>query len=480
MQFIVRKHKRVVEAALLMAFMLLLMLPVSAQDSGAFASVRLYDGIAPADQVEIGRVVNEGFLPIMREAPGFIGYYLVHDEDVLAAVSLFETQEQASASNELARDFVAESLAPLLPNSPQIIEGTVNLELVTGMDADDDDFSAMFASLRIYDDYNMANLDETTARARAGFLPSLGQTPGFFSYYALSNGVDTVAVINAFSSEEAALASNDTAAAFVAEHLAEFDMGTPTRISGSVSVAALAERQGGANLIDSDMDMDMQADSPSPFISIRRYTGIEDVDAAVDPANGSLLPIVREAPGFIGYYLLPTDADVLLAVNLFETREQALASNELASDFVASLPPVIPNPPRIVEGTVDVSFVEMPADDDDISALFASVRIYDGFDMANLDEVVSAAQDGFLPLLRQSPGFFGYYVMNDGIDVVTTISIFASEEAALASNEMARDFVAENLADFLPNSPLTTSGNLMIAALMAWQDGANLVDSAIE
>ena len=47
-------------------------------------------------------------------------------------------------------------------------------------------------------------------------------------------------------------------------------------------------------------------------------------------------------------------------LSIFETREQATASNELARDFIeANLLPLLPNPPRIVEGTVDIGFVEM-------------------------------------------------------------------------------------------------------------------------
>ncbi len=237
-----------------------------------------------------------------------------------------------------------------------------------------------------------------------------------------------------------------------------------------------------------------QAQEGSPFISIRLYEGIDPADQTEIGriAAEGFLPLLREAPGFIGYYLLHTDGEVLAAVNLFETQEQAQASNELARDYVAAnLAPLLPNPPRIVEGQLDVSFVKLLADmdmageeadmdmmaDDDISALFASIRIYEDFAMENLDGMVALVQDIFLPLMQETPGFFGYYTMNSGEGAVAAISIFASEEAALASNEMARDFVAENLAQLLPKDPLTASGSLSVAALMAWRDGENLIDA---
>lgn len=284
MQYIIRKYTK---AALLMAFMLLLSLPmaVQAQDmmeaESTFASVRRYEGIDPADIDDLNQYVIEGFLPLIRETPGYIGYYLLPaDEGVLVAVSLFETQEQASSSNELARDFVAENLAPLLPNPPQIIEGRVELEfveLLADMDmdmaaesadeahtddmmADEDGISALFASVRIYDDYNMENLDETSERAREIFLPQLREAPGFFGYYTVTNGVDMLVAMNIFASEAASLASNDMASDFVAEHLAEFDLGTPSVTSGYVSAASLMALHAGENLIGMDMDDQMDSD----------------------------------------------------------------------------------------------------------------------------------------------------------------------------------------------------------------------------
>jgi len=297
MQYIVRKYRNAAAAAWLMAFMLLLSLPMTAQAQdmmeaeNAFASVRRYEDLDPADMDELNQHVIEGFLPLIRETPGYLGYYLLPaDDGVLVAVSLFETQEQASSSNELARDFVAENLAPLLPSPPQIIEGRVELEfveLLADMDmdmdmdmaaesadeaqtddvmADEEGISALFASVRIYDDYNLEHLDETNARAREIFLPQLREAPGFFGYYTMTDGVDMVVAMNIFESEAASLASNDMARDFVAEHLAEFDLGSPAVTSGYVSVASLMALHAGENLVgmdmndqmDSDMDMDAE------------------------------------------------------------------------------------------------------------------------------------------------------------------------------------------------------------------------------
>ena len=455
MPFIVRRHRRLMSFVLLMSLLLMLPLSAMAQDSGgAFVSIRHYDGIDPADQSEIGRVASEGFLPIVRGAPGFVGYYLLHSGDELVAVSLFDSQEQASNSNELAREFVAENMAPLLPNPPRIVEGTVEIEAVA-----DDVPDGFFASVRIYDDQDMATVAETNARTRDIFLPALRETAGFFSYYVMNDGDSTVAAFNVFESEEAALASNDMASEFVAEHLAEFDLGTPARISGNLSVAALAALHEGENLVSADMDM-------GAFVSVRVYEGIDAADQSeiqrlVDEV---FLPILQEASGFVGYYLIQPDGDMLAAVSLFDTPQQASDSNELAREFVAeNLAPLLPNPPRIIEGTVNVESVA----DDVPDGLFASVRIYDDYNMDNLDETTARVRDIFLPALLETPGFFGYYTLNDGDGALVAISLFESEEAALASNDMAAEFVAEHLAEFDLGTPVRISGNASVVSLAA-------------
>ena len=208
----------------------------------------------------------------------------------------------------------------------------------------------------------------------------------------------------------------------------------------------------------------------SVYISIRHYDGIDPAD---NPkleriTSDGFVPIISGSDGFIAYYAVyPTDGTGV-TISIFETREQALASNEQARDFVVEhLAPLLPNPPQIVEGELNIGFVEMlhGMSDDSVGGLHASVRIYDGFEADELDEFVAIVEDGFLPIMRGTDGFFGYYLMNDGADQVSAVSIFDSEATVMASNEAAREFVAENLTRFLPNAPSITAGRVGIAVL---------------
>src|ERR687885_2454253 len=89
-----------------------------------YVTVRRYEGVA--NPKEAGRISNEGFVPIISEMPGFVAYYSVDAEDgVMVSISVFEHKDAEEQSNFVAGEFVAEHLAPLLPNRPQITAGEV-------------------------------------------------------------------------------------------------------------------------------------------------------------------------------------------------------------------------------------------------------------------------------------------------------------------------------------------------------------------
>ena len=90
--------------------------------------------------------------------------------------------------------------------------------------------------------------------------------------------------------------------------------------------------------------------------TIRRYEGI-DVSRINDVAgkvNDTLVPKLRELPGFRGYYLVEGSSGVLSSFGLFETSEQADQSTMLVSKWITDekLDSALPNPPKITSGKV--------------------------------------------------------------------------------------------------------------------------------
>jgi hypothetical protein len=89
-----------------------------------YVAVRRYEGVS--DPQKVAKVAEEGFVPIISELPGFVAYYAVDAGDgVVLSTSVFEHKDAEEQSTFLAGEFVAEHLAPLLPNPPQVTAGEV-------------------------------------------------------------------------------------------------------------------------------------------------------------------------------------------------------------------------------------------------------------------------------------------------------------------------------------------------------------------
>jgi heme-degrading monooxygenase HmoA len=92
-----------------------------------YASIRRYRTVEGAS-TELAQRVDEGFLPIISSAPGFIAYYVVDaGNDEVASVSIFQDQAGAEASNRTAADWVKGNLAKLVAGAPEIPAGLVTV-----------------------------------------------------------------------------------------------------------------------------------------------------------------------------------------------------------------------------------------------------------------------------------------------------------------------------------------------------------------
>jgi hypothetical protein len=95
-----------------------------------YIAVRRYEGVS--DSQKVGQLVDEGFVPIISEMPGFVAFYWLDAGDgVVVSTSVYEHKDAEEQSNIEAREFVAEHLAPLMPNPPQVTAGEVGVYKAT-------------------------------------------------------------------------------------------------------------------------------------------------------------------------------------------------------------------------------------------------------------------------------------------------------------------------------------------------------------
>jgi heme-degrading monooxygenase HmoA len=94
--------------------------------------------------------------------------------------------------------------------------------------------------------------------------------------------------------------------------------------------------------------------------------------------------------------------------------------------------------------------------------MFVAVRKY-RVRRGSVAEWAERVQTGFVPLMRELEGFEGYYLVDGGEDVVITISMFDSADAALASNAKAADWVRHNVLELARGMPEAMVGDVLVA-----------------
>jgi heme-degrading monooxygenase HmoA len=98
-----------------------------------YAVVRRYN-IAPGSADTITQKVHESFLPLISQAPGFVGYYLLNAGDgTIASISIFEDKAGADASTKTATDWVRQNLASLIRTAPVIMTGEVVAQMAASV-----------------------------------------------------------------------------------------------------------------------------------------------------------------------------------------------------------------------------------------------------------------------------------------------------------------------------------------------------------
>ena len=94
----------------------------------------------------------------------------------------------------------------------------------------------MFASIRTYR-VGTGSIDEALHRVDRDLADAFAREPGFISYEVVRTGEHTLASITTFHEREQAEASNQLAAEWVADELADFDVERMGMVSGAVVVS---------------------------------------------------------------------------------------------------------------------------------------------------------------------------------------------------------------------------------------------------
>ena len=94
--------------------------------------------------------------------------------------------------------------------------------------------------------------------------------------------------------------------------------------------------------------------------------------------------------------------------------------------------------------------------------MHATIRRYEGVDMTRTNEVTGKVNEKLVPELRKLPGFAGYYLIEAGNGVLSSLNLFETADQADESTKIVAKWITdENFASAIPNAPKITTGKVV-------------------
>ena len=95
--------------------------------------------------------------------------------------------------------------------------------------------------------------------------------------------------------------------------------------------------------------------------------------------------------------------------------------------------------------------------------MHATIRRYDGVDQNRTDELTRKVNESLVPKLSKLPGFTGYFLVDAGNGVFSSLGLFETPEQGKDSTNVVATWIRdEKLETILPNEPKITSGQVIV------------------
>lgn len=207
------------------------------------------------------------------------------------------------------------------------------------------------------------------------------------------------------------------------------------------------------------------------FASIRCYFVHKALpDELVRLVENEFADQIAAQPGFVSYVFLDCGGGDAMTISVFREEAQAAASRELArrwsEERLGELELTIT---ETLHGAVPVSraapelLAPRPAD---APPRFARVRRY-RFRGGALSELVWRLVDtGLAERMAELDGFVAYLVFSGGPGELVSVSVFRDRTTATASDELARQFVRDELADIdIERADMVGGGEVVVSRI---------------
>ena len=91
-----------------------------------YGAIRTY---RVTDIEELSRRVNDEFVPLVSDTPGFVAYYVIDGGDgTVSSITICQDREGVEATVARAADWIADRISSLIESGPDIMIGEVTVD----------------------------------------------------------------------------------------------------------------------------------------------------------------------------------------------------------------------------------------------------------------------------------------------------------------------------------------------------------------
>ena len=95
--------------------------------------------------------------------------------------------------------------------------------------------------------------------------------------------------------------------------------------------------------------------------------------------------------------------------------------------------------------------------------MHATIRRYDGVNENRVAELTRKVNETLVPKLQKLPGFGGYWLVDAGNGIFSSMSLFETTEQGNESTKLVAMWIRdEKLNEMIPNEPKITSGEVIV------------------
>jgi hypothetical protein len=95
--------------------------------------------------------------------------------------------------------------------------------------------------------------------------------------------------------------------------------------------------------------------------------------------------------------------------------------------------------------------------------MHAIIRRFDSVDQNRIAELTGKVNETLVPKLEKLPGFMGFYLIEAGNGVFSSLALFETPEQGKESTNVVATWIRdEKLETLIPNEPKITSGPVVV------------------